>query len=111
MWTRRSAARRSSRCGNGPSPPRPGRRPDRSSADFPAVSLSFRSGSPLVDYILSVERDHPECQIAELIPGLVVHRWWQTLLHNQRAQLLKMLLLVRGNQRIAVIKIFPGIYL
>jgi hypothetical protein len=61
--------------------------------------------APLVDYILAVERDHPECQIAVLIPELVVRHWWQTLLHNQRAQLLKLLLLVRGNQRIVVINI------
>ncbi len=61
--------------------------------------------APLVDYILAVERDHPECQIAVLIPELVVRHWWQTPLHNQRAQLLKLLLLVRGNQRIVVINI------
>ncbi|HWZ52461.1 MAG TPA: APC family permease [Granulicella sp.] len=61
--------------------------------------------APLVDYILAVERDHPECQIAVLIPELVVRHWWQAPLHNQRAQLLKLLLLVRGNQRIVVINI------
>ena len=60
---------------------------------------------PLVDYILQVEHDHPERQIAVLIPELVVKSWWQTPLHNQRAQLLKLLLLVRGNQRIIVINI------
>jgi amino acid transporter len=60
---------------------------------------------PLVDYILKVERDNPDRQIAVLIPELVVKRWWQTPLHNQRAQLLKLLLLVRGNQRIVVINI------
>ena len=60
---------------------------------------------PLVDYILKVERDHPDRQIAVLVPELVVKHWWQTPLHNQRAQLLKLLLLVRGNQRIMVINI------
>jgi hypothetical protein len=44
-------------------------------------------------------------QIAVLVPELVVKHWWQTPLHNQRAQLLKLLLLVRGNQRIMVINI------
>jgi hypothetical protein len=34
-----------------------------------------------------------------------VRHWWQTPLHNQRAQLLKLLLLVRGNQRIVVVNI------
>jgi hypothetical protein len=60
---------------------------------------------PLVDHILQVERDHPERQIAVLVPELVVKHWWQTPLHNQRAQLLKLLLLIRGNQRIIVINI------
>jgi hypothetical protein len=60
---------------------------------------------PLVEYILKVEHDHPHRQIAVLIPELVVKHWWQTPLHNQRAQLLKVLLLVRGNQRIIVINI------
>lgn len=60
---------------------------------------------PLVEHILQVEHDHPNRQIAVLIPELVVKHWWQTPLHNQRAQLLKLLLLLRGNQRIIVINI------
>jgi amino acid transporter len=60
---------------------------------------------PLVDHVLEVERTNPHRQIAVLIPELVVRRWWQTPLHNQRAQLLKLLLLLRGNQRIVVINI------
>jgi amino acid transporter len=60
---------------------------------------------PLVDYILKVELLHPERQIAVMIPELVVKHWWQAPLHNQRAQLLKLLLLLRGNQRIIVINI------
>jgi hypothetical protein len=61
--------------------------------------------APLVEYILKVERDHPDRQIAVLVPELVVKHLWQAPLHNQRAQLLKLLLLVRGNQRIMVINI------
>jgi hypothetical protein len=60
---------------------------------------------PLVEHILKVEREHPDRQIAVLVPELVVKRWWQNLLHNQRAQLLKLILLLRGNQRIIVINI------
>jgi amino acid transporter len=60
---------------------------------------------PLVDHILAVEKAHPGRQIAVLIPELVVKFWWQNFLHNQRAQLLKLLLLLRGNQRIIVINI------
>ena len=60
---------------------------------------------PLVEYILKVEHEHPDRQIAVLVPELVVKHWWQTPLHNQRAQMLKLLLLLRGNQRIIVINI------
>jgi len=61
--------------------------------------------TPLLNHVLQLEREHPECQIAVLVPELVVKHWWQTPLHNQRAQLLKILLLMRGNPRITVINI------
>jgi amino acid transporter len=60
---------------------------------------------PLVDYILKLEHEHPGRQVAVLVPELVVRHWWLTPLHNQRAQLLKLLILVRGNQRIIVVNI------
>lgn len=60
---------------------------------------------PLVEHILQMEHAHPERQIAVLIPELVVRHWWEAPLHNQRAQLLKLLLLLRGNQHIVVINI------
>ncbi len=60
---------------------------------------------PLVEHILKTEHDHPDRQIAVLVPELIVKHWWQAPLHNQRAQMLKLLLLVRGNQRIMVINI------
>jgi amino acid transporter len=60
---------------------------------------------PLVDYILKVEAENPNRQIAVMVPELVVSRWWQNLLHNQRAQVLKLLLLVKGSQRVLVINI------
>jgi len=60
---------------------------------------------PLVDYVLKVESECPNRQVAVLVPELVVKHWWQTPLHNQRAQVLKLLLLMRGNQRIMVINI------
>jgi amino acid transporter len=60
---------------------------------------------PLLEYVLSEERVHEDRHIAVLIPELVVRHWWETLLHNQRSSLLKLLLLVRGKQRIVVINI------
>ena len=60
---------------------------------------------PLVDHVLKMEREHPGRTIAVLVPELVVRHWWENLLHNQRAQLLKLLLLVKGNQGIVVLNI------
>jgi amino acid transporter len=61
--------------------------------------------SPLMDYILRLESENPGRKVAVLLPELVVQHWWENLLHNQRVQLLKILLLVRGNQRIVVVNI------
>jgi amino acid transporter len=61
--------------------------------------------SPLMDYILSLEAKNPGRKVAVLLPELVVRHWWENLLHNQRVQVLKLFLLVRGNQRIVVINI------
>ena len=46
--------------------------------------------TPLVERILKVEAENPHRQITVLVPELVVSRWWQNLLHNQRAQVLKL---------------------
>ncbi len=61
--------------------------------------------SPLMDYVLTLEKDHPGRKVAVILPELVVQHWWENALHNQRVQLLKLLLLVRGNQRIVVVNI------
>ncbi|MDP9049300.1 MAG: APC family permease [Acidobacteriota bacterium] len=61
--------------------------------------------SPLMDYILELEHQNPDRKITVLLPELVVNHWWENLLHNQRVQLLKLLLLLRGNQRIIVVNI------
>lgn len=70
------------------------------------VSSTFRTIlSPLMDYILKLEDDNPGRKIAVLLPELVVRHWWENLLHNQRVQLLKIILLLKGNQRIVVVNI------
>jgi amino acid transporter len=70
------------------------------------VKSSFRTIlSPLMDYVLQLEDDNPGRKIAVLLPELVVKHWWENLLHNQRVQLLKLLLLLKGNQRIVVVNI------
>jgi hypothetical protein len=60
---------------------------------------------PMVDYILKVEKESKYHKICVLVPELVVLHWWENLLHNRRADLLKVILLMRGNRRIIVINI------
>ena len=70
------------------------------------VTSTFRTIlSPLMDYVLKLEDENPGRKVAVLLPELVVRHWWETLLHNQRVQLLKLLLLLNGNQRIVVVNI------
>jgi amino acid transporter len=61
--------------------------------------------APVIDFVLEQEKSNENRQIAVLVPELVVKHWWENLLHNQRANLLKLMLLVKGNQRILVINI------
>ncbi len=60
---------------------------------------------PVIDYVLKVERESKFQKICVLVPELVVRHWWENLLHNRRADLLKVVLLVKGNRRIIVINI------
>ena len=70
------------------------------------VASSYRTIiSPLMDVVLKLEVDYPQVKIAVLLPELVVRRWWEYFLHNQRVQFLKLALLVRGKQRIVVVNI------
>jgi len=61
--------------------------------------------TPLMDYILELERQNPDRKITVLLPELVVRHWWEYFLHNQRVQMLKLLLLLKGKQRIIVVNI------
>ena len=61
--------------------------------------------APVVDYILAVEKESSFHKVCVLVPELVVRHWWENLLHNRRADMLKVILLMRGNRRIVVINI------
>jgi len=60
---------------------------------------------PVVDYVLEAERESTYHKVCVLVPELVVRHWWENLLHNRRADLLKVILLLKGNRRIIVINI------
>lgn len=50
---------------------------------------------PLLAYIASVKEDHPEGYVTVVVPEFVVASWWEQLLHNQTALLLKTALLFK----------------
>jgi hypothetical protein len=85
---------------------KPVREHNMAEPELVTVKSSYRTIlSPLMDYVLKLEDENPGRKIAVLLPELVVRHWWENLLHNQRVQLLKLLLLLKGNQRIVVVNI------
>ena len=85
---------------------KPVREHNMSEPELVTVKSTYRTIlSPLMDYVLKLEDENPGRKIAVLLPELVVRHWWENLLHNQRVQLLKLLLLLKGNQRIVVVNI------
>ena len=55
---------------------------------------------PLVQFIVTLSKKHPNRTIIVVIPELVEDRWYEYFLHNQRGRLLEWMLLVHGNERI-----------
>lgn len=52
---------------------------------------------PLLDYIRGIDAAQPDGYVTVLLPEFVPARWWQHLLHNQSALLIKGALLFRRN--------------
>jgi hypothetical protein len=61
--------------------------------------------TPILDYVLELEDQYPDRQVAVIVPELIERRWINYLLHNQRSTALKLILYVRGNRRIIVINV------
>jgi hypothetical protein len=58
----------------------------------------FRSVmEPLLEYIEQVAGERADDYVTVILPEFVPARWWQHLLHNQRALLIKGALLFRPN--------------
>jgi hypothetical protein len=50
---------------------------------------------PIIDYIDKLDRRWKHDVVTVIVPELVVHHWWEQLLHNQSALMLKARLLFR----------------
>ncbi len=60
---------------------------------------------PILDYIEQIEKETPGRQIAVIVPELVERHWYHYPLHNQRAELLKALILLHSSERIVLINV------
>lgn len=61
--------------------------------------------TPIIDFVKQLAADNLENRIVAVIPELVERRWFQWLLHTQRAEILKGRLLMEGHDRISVLNI------
>ena len=60
---------------------------------------------PILEYVLKAEKEHPNRQIVIIVPELVERHWYHYPLHNQRAEILKALILLHGSDRIVLINV------
>jgi amino acid transporter len=58
---------------------------------------------PIRHFVERIEKEHPDRQVAVIIPELVKTSWWHYILHNRRAARLRSALLSLGHPRVAVI--------
>jgi amino acid transporter len=61
--------------------------------------------APTLNYIWSLERENPDSSIVVLIPQLVESHWYYSFLHNQRASILRAVLLLKGRNRILIMNV------
>jgi len=57
---------------------------------------------PIVEYAIQKQAEQPDRVITVLLPELVESHWYHYLLHNNRPEAIRALLLFNGNQRITV---------
>jgi amino acid transporter len=60
---------------------------------------------PIVDYAIELEKANPDRQITVLLGELVENRWYYALLHNNRAEVMRPLILSKSARRITVVNI------
>jgi len=61
--------------------------------------------TPIVHFVLELQKKEPHRQIAVIIPELVEKHWYQYFLHNQRATWLKTALFLKGSKRVVTISV------
>jgi hypothetical protein len=81
------------------------------SAGVPLPKLTVLKSSyrrffaPFVDFVNKLDREHPDRDVVVVIPDLVMNRWYEGFLHNNRGAFLRQLLRVRCSSRVVVVDI------
>ena len=57
--------------------------------------------APLIDYVSKLAADHPDEQVAVVLPELVERRWYQYLIHGKTAAVLKAALFFQGGPQLS----------
>jgi amino acid transporter len=60
---------------------------------------------PILDHVLSAEQEYSPRTITVVLPYLVERHWYHYFLHNQRAELLTALLVLKSNRRINIVSV------
>ena len=60
---------------------------------------------PILEYVMLTEEQNPGRQVAVVVPELVEKHWYHYPLHNQRAEVLKAWLLLKGSRSIVLINV------
>ena len=60
---------------------------------------------PILEYVMQTEAQNPGRQVAVVVPELVEKHWYHYPLHNQRAEVLKAWLLLKGSRSIVLINV------
>jgi hypothetical protein len=61
--------------------------------------------TPILNYIWQLEGKYQDDVIAVLVPQLIESRWYYSLMHNRRADILKTVLLLKGRNRIVIVNV------
>lgn len=61
--------------------------------------------TPIRDYVMKLEEENPDRQIAVVIADLVVRKWYENFLHSRRAEALTAVLTFDGASRIVVVNV------
>jgi hypothetical protein len=80
-------------------------------AGFPVAKLVMLTSqyrqvlNPIVEFVLETQKNNPHRRIAVVIPETVELHWYHFFLQNQRPEILKALLLLKGNERIVIVNV------